>query len=114
MRRISGTDNIFNILVKGPDEIIYNLFYLIRDDLDSYLVTNDRTYILAQSNTKTPVWIFQNGIPEPEEKDELCEIILEKFHGNNHLKINAKATYITGVLDQVSKQTGKTYSVKVK
>lgn len=113
MRRISGTDSIFDILVKGPDEIIYNLFYLIREDLDSYLVTNDRTYILAQSNAKTPVWIFQNGIPEPEVKEELCEIILEKFHGNNHLKINAKETYITDVLDQVSKQTGKPYTVNM-
>lgn len=48
-------------MVTGNDEIVFNLFYLIRNNENAMIYTDGKHYIVAQSNYETPVWVYING-----------------------------------------------------
>lgn len=58
MRSIKGDDSVFEKLVLSKKEYVFNLFYLIRSAENALMLTDDCTYIIAQSNKDTPMWIF--------------------------------------------------------
>ncbi|MFA9378776.1 MAG: GNAT family N-acetyltransferase [Lachnotalea sp.] len=109
MRYIKGNDEVFGRLVKGNNEILFNLFYSIRNNENAFMVTDDNLYIIVHSNLKSTMWIFLNKIPDIKEENEICSIIYERLEINNKLKINASELYIKTILDKVSSHTGINY-----
>lgn len=102
MRQIKGSDPIIDQMVKGNDEIIYNLFYVIRTSQDPYIVTDDISYIFAQSNPNTPIWIYSNDEVDIDSKQELLELLLERIKLNNKVHIVARNSWIISVLNRLS------------
>ena len=102
MRQISGHDRIIDRLVKGHDEIIYNLFYVIRSGENAFIVTDDRSYILAQSNPNTPIWIYCNNKMDHTSECELVRLLCERSELNNNVHIVAQAERIANVFEQVA------------
>lgn len=102
MRQISGHDKIIDQLVKGHDEIIYNLFYVIRAGENSFIVTDDRSYILAQSNPNTPIWIYCNDKMNSASECELVGLLRERIELNRKVHIIVQTERIANVFEQVS------------
>lgn len=61
MKKIDVNDSVFQKMVTGNDDIVFNLFYLIRNSENAMSYTDGKNYIVAKSNYETPVWVYING-----------------------------------------------------
>lgn len=112
MRRIRGNDNIFSKLIRGSDEVTYNLFYLIREDENGYIVTDDKSYIIAQSNNKTPMWVWTTK-DHLESKSEIAQIIEEHIKLNSQLKVVGNEKCLEGILKSASEKADVQFSINM-
>ncbi|HEX3023357.1 MAG TPA: GNAT family N-acetyltransferase [Lachnospiraceae bacterium] len=113
MRYIMGNDPIFERLISGRYEYVFNLFYLIRSNEDALMITDDCTYIIAQSKRNTPLWIFVNDKANLETEKEIVQIVARQLEEYPKLKVNAEERYITPILNRVSLQTRISYSINM-
>lgn len=74
--------------------VIYQLFELIRLDEKSIFFTNDKSYISAQSNPNTPIWIFSNDMINQKAICEIKEILGTVIEQNKDIHIIMKNTYV--------------------
>lgn len=89
MRIITGSDPIFQTLLTENDEILFNMFLMIRDDPKARLFTDDRHFILAQSNEKTPVWLWLSHDPDESALSDVTQLLLDALQRNPDVHINA-------------------------
>lgn len=113
MRSIKGDDSVFEQLVQDKKEYVFNLFYLIRSDENALMLTDDCTYIIAQSSKDTPMWIFINEKANIDTEKDILQILVRQLTENSKLKLNAEEKYIINILNKVSLQTGISYSIKM-
>lgn len=111
MRKAKTTDSVFDLLVKGRDEIIFNLFNMIRTCENATIFTDDRSYIVAQSNEYTPAWVFANDNFDDVTIQEVTPILSDMLRKNSCLKVNGEARYLTKILDQVAKSMDSSYQL---
>lgn len=107
MKKIDVNDSVFQKMVTGNDDIVFNLFYLIRNSENAMIYTDDKHYIVAQSNYETPVWVYING----ELKDntvitELKELMKASIAQNANVHINAQKEYFQPIMDELKKEEG--------
>lgn len=113
MRKISGNDKAFSKLIQGKDEVIYNVLYLIREGENPFIVTDDESYIIAQSVEQTPMWVYLNKKPK-DKKEEIVQIILDRLSKNSELKLIASEENIQEVLDTVSIKSNIKYCINMR
>lgn len=106
MRKTNGTDPVFQNMIQGNDEIVFNLFYLIKQDESASIYTNDISYITAQSNYKAPLWIYINENLDKTALTEIKEIIKNSLSLNANVHINAQQKYFLRVIDELKKDDG--------
>lgn len=63
MRTVRGNDAIFDQMIRGKDEIVYNLIFSRREAKNTLLLTDDHSCIITQSREPKPVVVFLNGHP---------------------------------------------------
>lgn len=107
MRKINRDDFIFQKMIAGNDDIIFNLFYLIRQGENALLYTDDANYITAQSNYKAPLWIYICGkLSDEPPLAELKTLIKESLTQNPNVHINARQEYFQPVIDLLEHEDG--------
>lgn len=109
MRKINGQDSVFDKLVQGNDEITYNLFYLVRGCEDARIYTDDKSYIVAQSNVHTPIWVFANEFFDAQAENEVYQILSDCVKENPKVHVNAKEEFISGVFARLEKEQNVKY-----
>ena len=107
MRRLSGDDEVFDRLIREEDAIPFNLLYLIREDQNALLLTDDAGCIVAQTNEKTPMWLYLAGEPADSLRRELVELIRERLRYCPALKVNAQERFAGDVLREAARVSGK-------
>lgn len=112
MNEISGADVFENVLSK-TDKIIYNLFYMIREKENAFITTDNTTYIIAQSNEHTPLWIWLREKSEGSIKEEICNIIESRLSINYDFKVIADEKYVIDILNCIAHKIGINYKVKM-
>ena len=85
MRIVTGNDIIINKMITGDNEIIFNLIFLIRSDKNAAIFTDDRSYIVAQTNLHTPIWIYLNDRADMETENELVQILSDLIEKNKNV-----------------------------
>lgn len=110
MRMAKGTDEVFENVLDKTDRIIYNLFYLIREDEKAFIATDDATYIIGQKNEHAPLWIWLREKPEGTNYKEICEILESRLEINHDLKVHAYEKHITDILNNISQKTAINYT----
>lgn len=75
LRKITNKDEVFDQLMTEEDMARFQLFELIRMDDASIFYTDDESFISAQSNENTPLWIFSNQKLEEQALSNIQEII---------------------------------------
>lgn len=109
MRKINGQDSVFDKLVQGNDEITFNLFYLVRGCEDARIYTDDKSYIVAQSNQYTPIWIFANEQFDTEAENEVYQILADCVKENPKVHINAKPEFMSGIFARLEAELNVKY-----
>lgn len=102
MRIVTSNDIIINKMITGDNEIIFNLISLIRSDKNAAIFTDDRSYIVAQTNLHTPIWIYLNDRADMETENELVQILSDLIEKNKNVHICAQAGYIQRVFNRLS------------
>lgn len=113
MRKINGDDGVFSKLIKRKDEVVYNLFYLICEGENPFIITDDSSYIIAQSTDESPMWIFINT-KEKEKMHEIARVIQERLVKNKKLCIISNEEYIKEILEIVSLKSNIKYEINMK
>lgn len=111
MRTVRGNDAIFDQMIRGKDEIVYNLIFSRREAENTLLLTDDHSCIITQSREPKPVVVFLNGHPDRALEFELVQQLSNQLKKTGKLRINAKAEYIRDTLECVSTMTGIPYSI---
>lgn len=75
-------------MTTGNDDIIFNLFYLIRQVENALLYTDDANYITAQSNYKAPLWIYICGTLSDETPLTELKTLVKESLTQNHPSSN--------------------------
>lgn len=109
MRLADGRDYVFDSLMSEDDNINYNLFYVIRNDPSSFIVTDDKYYIYAQNSRRAPHWLFIKEQPSEEAFEELVALIAGMMKLNPLLKINGNSAFLTPILNAVAERYGQAY-----
>ena len=110
MRLADTNDYVFDLLMNDSDRIVYNLFYLIRSDRSSFIVTDDKYYIYAQNSRRAPHWLFIKSEPDEKSFEELVAVIAGMIKLNPLLEINGNAEYIRPILDAIAERYNMSYS----
>ena len=113
MRLADVSDYVFDMLMDDTDKVLYNLFYLIRSDRSSFIVTDDKYYIYAQNSRRAPHWLFIKEPPDEKSFEELVALIAGMIKLNPLLKINGSAEHLTPVLDAVADRYGSEYRTEI-
>lgn len=111
MRIRDGTEESFEKILDKKDRIIYNLFYLIREEDNAFFATDNSKYIIGQGNESAPLWMWLKQIPDENVEKEICDIIESRLILNQNLQLNAYEGYARRILDGVAKKTGLGYRV---
>lgn len=104
MRKAANPKEVINRLMTENDKILFNLFYLIADSESAFWVTDDKSYIIGQTNERLPMWIWIKDALDEGAEAEIKTVLLERLTANPNLKITAEETKIRKLLDQVSKK----------
>lgn len=105
MKKVTNPKEVINQLMTENDKILFNLFYLIADSENAFWVTDDKSYIIGQTNERLPMWIWIKDTLDEGAEAEIKSVLLEKLAANPKLKITAEETKIRKLLDQVSQET---------
>ena len=109
MRKINGNDQIIDQMITGDNEIIFNLISLIRNDINALILTDDKSYIVAQSNSSTPVWIYINDKADEVTEKELYNILFDLIEKNRNVHINVQDGAIRNVFKKLSEDKKYTF-----
>ena len=106
-------NRIIQRLIRGKDEILYNLFYLIAEDKNALFITDGESYIIGKTQKAPSAWLFVNDNLTLKVENEIVEAISNMLIETPKLIINGELTKISGILNNVSKKTSISYSVKM-
>lgn len=104
MRKAANPKEVINRLMTENDKILFNLFYLIADSESAFWVTDDKSYIIGQTNERLPMWIWMKDALDEGAEAEIKAVLMERLTANPNLKITAEETKIRKLLDQVSQK----------
>lgn len=104
MERIKNVNEKINELMNQKEKILFNLFFLIEEAKDAYWVTDNRSYIAAQTNPRLPLWIWIGENADEQTDLELKDILTERLLLNSKLKVTADESKIEQVLNHVAKE----------
>ncbi len=110
MRKITGSDTVIDKMISGDNEIIFNLISLIRSDENAMIYTDDRSYLTAQSNPHTPIWVYTNESIDCMAEDELIDILVQAIEKNGNVHIIGFAELLKNVFDRVSTKSNAVFS----
>ena len=113
MRLADRNDYVFDALMSDTDNITYNLFYVIRNDKSSFIVTDDKYYIYAQNSRRAPHWIFIKEQPDEETFEEIVALIAGMMKLNPLLKINGSETHLRPILNVIAERYGVRYKAEL-
>lgn len=102
MRTVTNALEVIENLISPNDRILFNLFYLIAESPASYWVTDDKSYLVGQTNEHLPMWIWINDSFNENSKTELASIIWKRLALNPRLKLTADASKISTLLEQIA------------
>lgn len=102
--RIQGDSPVINELLRGNDEIVFNLVSLIRGHKDARIYSDGKTYLTAQSNADCPIWIYATAQADEGTERELLCILSEAIAENPCLAVNAQAGFVESVLTRFAKE----------
>lgn len=110
MRKIAGSDSVIDRMISGDNEIIFNLISLIRIDENAIIYTDDRSYLTAQSNPYTPIWVYTNESIDRMAEDEVIDILVQAIEKNENVHIIGFAELLKKVFDRVSTKNNAVFS----
>lgn len=110
MRKIAGNDTIIDRMISGDNEIIFNLISLIRSDADAMIYTDNKSYLTAQSNSFTPIWIYTNENIDYMAIAEIADILVQAIEKNENVHIIGFAESLKNVFNRVSAQKKVVFS----
>lgn len=112
MKRIKNALPVIDEIMSENDKVLFNLFYLIAER-DSFWVTDEKSYLIGQTNEKLPMWIWIKDDAGEEAYAEIEAVISERLELNRELKITADAEKIKEILQRVSEEKEVSYNSQV-
>ena len=110
MRKIAGNDIIIDKMIAGDNEIIFNLISLIRSDEKAMIFTDDKSYIVAQSNPLAPIWVYWNENADAQTESDIVYILSGLIEKNKSVHINAQNGFIQRIFERLSLDKGYLFS----
>lgn len=104
MRNVNNPIELINSIMSENDKLLFNLFYLIADSDDSFWMTDDKSYIIGQSNEKRPMWLWMADNIDTDAMNEIEDIIEERLNLNSPLKVTADGNKIEDILKSLTER----------
>ncbi|MCR5754484.1 MAG: GNAT family N-acetyltransferase [Acetatifactor sp.] len=96
-------------LMTEKEKVLYNVFYLILENDKSFWASDEKTYIVGQSNERLPMWIWMDKKAPESAYDEVETIVKEHLALNPGLKVTGDDDQMRKILDRVAKETGVSF-----
>lgn len=109
MRSVEEVQPLIKELLPENDKILFNLFYLIAESEHAFWVTDDRSYLIGQTNENLPMWIWIGEHVDETARQEMETVIMERLTRNPKLKITADGEKIEALLHRISDQMNTRY-----
>lgn len=107
MRTTTVSDPVFDRILTGSDRIIHNILYRIREGADASVWTDDRTFLMAQSNPNTPVWLALLQCPDGETRADIVQVLLSLLAANPATRLTVNETLGAEILADVERSSGR-------
>jgi len=113
MRKIIAQEHVFEQLMTKEELIRFSMFYAIRTDNDSFIVTNDNNVIIGQERPTSPLWIYIKNDLSDDEREEVVKIICERLVLNPALNVDGEEKYLKSILEEVSSISGIPFEISI-
>lgn len=104
MRKTQNPLQVINRLMSENDKILFNLFYRIAESECSFWATDDKSYIIGQTNERLPLWIWVAEDLDSTAHAEIEAVLKERLTLNPKLKVTADAHRIEDILQNISRE----------
>ena len=104
--QIQGNDPVIDKLLKGQDEIVFNLVHLIRGAKGARLFSDGTHYLIAQGSASAPLWLYVSANLSGQAEREVFEILSKAKEETGCLSINAQEKYAQEMLIRFAQENG--------
>lgn len=101
--------DVVKILLKTDEEICFNLFSFIFEDENAFIKTDMKSYIIAQTNAQTTIWMWVS--PLMEDTDVVLQELVSRILLNKKVHINTTPEYGEKILQLAAVQLGMKYRI---
>lgn len=105
MRSISGNDESIDRLLAGDTKAVFNLMQRIREEKDALLVTDGKSYLLAQTAPAYPMWLWL-GEESAAQRERLLPWLIHRLRESPVMPITAQAQCFAPLLAPLQATTG--------
>lgn len=110
MRKTENPLQVIDRLMSENEKILFNLFYRIAESECSFWATDDKSYIIGQTNERLPLWIWIAEESDSAAHTEIETVLKERLTLNPELKVTADAKRIEDILQKVSREHKAAYT----
>ena len=98
-----------NKLMTQDEQILFNVFYLILDNDSSFWASDEKSYIIGQTNERLPLWIWIGEQADDEAYREMESILEQRLEQNPNLKVTGDAARVERILQNVARRKNMQY-----
>lgn len=90
-------------LLDNNEQLTMNLFWLILESPDAMVWSDRRNFIIAQSNERTPVWVWTDAAADTTAIDNAAEILSSRLCAHSPLHANLRTEHSAALLGAAGK-----------
>ncbi len=106
LRQTTMRDEAIARLLTGPDEVTYNLFSLIAESDEALAFTDGETCLIAQSNARTPLWLYLKERAAGALAEELSAVVTERLAANPRLLVTTHPEWGEEIMARAAAKLG--------
>ena len=97
-------------MMKENEQILFNIFYLISENGNSFWASDEKSYIIGQTNEGLPLWIWIGEQADAEAYKQIENTLENRLSLNPNLKVTGDAKHLEKLLDRVAAKKNVNYN----
>ena len=100
-------------MMSENEEILFNIFFLILENDDAFWASDEKSYIIGQTNERLPLWIWIGERADEEAYSQMESTLEERLALNPNLRVTGDEKRLEKLLAQVAVNKNVQYNSMV-
>ncbi|MCR5022875.1 MAG: GNAT family N-acetyltransferase [Lachnospiraceae bacterium] len=97
-------------MMSENEEILFNIFFRVLESDDSFWASDEKSYIIGQTNESMPLWIWISGQADEEAYRKMESVLEERLDLNPKLRVTGDEKRVEKLLDRVAAKKNVHYN----